>query len=537
MTTESVLGRIKPIAIGPTWQKDADGNYILPNITLGWDVLAWAAVNLLQPDGPNAGNGWEFTNEQARFTLWWYSIDETGRFNYRSGVLRRLKGAGKDPFAAVLGAVELAGPCRFGGWDASGSPVAIPHSAPLVQMPAVSKDQTRNTMSLFPGLFSAECIKEHGIDLGKEIIYSATGRLEAVTSSPRTLEGARSSMVFPNETHHWLANNDGHEMAKVIKRNLAKSRDGSARALSLTNAHNPGEDSVAEQDYEAYLQIAAGLSKSTDFLYDSLEAPEDIEFDDDDVLREALIAARGDAEWLDVDRLVAEIRDPRTPNSMARRFYLNQLVPSEDAWITPGEWKDCEDTEKEPQEGDLIAIGFDGSIRDDATALVACRLTDGHIWPLGIWERPENAPDDWEVPRGPVDAALAKAFERYKVNRVYCDPPHWQDTIDNWAGEYGDKIVFHWWTNRPKAMAEALERFHTAVVLQEMTHSGSPLLAQHVSNARCEDHRSGTQIRKEHPKSKKKIDAAMAATLAFEARGDAIEDGALKVRRRRVVGW
>jgi hypothetical protein len=50
---------------------------------------------------------------------------------------------------------------------------------------AVSKDQTRNTMTLFPGLFSDDAIRDYSIDLGKEIIYAHKGRcrLEAVTSS------------------------------------------------------------------------------------------------------------------------------------------------------------------------------------------------------------------------------------------------------------------------------------------------------------------------------------------------------------------
>lgn len=34
--------------------------------------------------------------------LWWYAVDDTGRFIYRKGVLQRLKGWGKDPHLAVI---------------------------------------------------------------------------------------------------------------------------------------------------------------------------------------------------------------------------------------------------------------------------------------------------------------------------------------------------------------------------------------------------------------------------------------------------
>jgi hypothetical protein len=44
------------------------------------------------------------TLEQARFILWWYSVDENGRYSHRNGVFRRMKGHGKDPLAAALAA-------------------------------------------------------------------------------------------------------------------------------------------------------------------------------------------------------------------------------------------------------------------------------------------------------------------------------------------------------------------------------------------------------------------------------------------------
>ncbi|MEV3856054.1 hypothetical protein AB0J38_17235 [Streptomyces sp. NPDC050095] len=162
------------------------------NRTLGWEVLSWTATHLLQPDGPNAGGPWTYTPEQVRILLRWFEIDDAGVFVRRQGTIRRLKGWGKDPFLASLALVEFVGPARFGGWREDGAPYAVPHQAPWVQVAAVSKDQTRNTMRLFGPMLSPELIAEHGIDLGKEIIYSrAGGVIEAVTSSPRALEGGR----------------------------------------------------------------------------------------------------------------------------------------------------------------------------------------------------------------------------------------------------------------------------------------------------------------------------------------------------------
>ena len=66
----------------------------LPEKTLGWYLLYWAAKYLRQPDGPDAGRPFMFTPEQTRLVLWWYAVDENGRFLFNSGVIRRMKGWG-----------------------------------------------------------------------------------------------------------------------------------------------------------------------------------------------------------------------------------------------------------------------------------------------------------------------------------------------------------------------------------------------------------------------------------------------------------
>ena len=46
-----------------------------PDLTLGWHVLKWAHDHLVQPNGPRAGQKWEPTPGQAKFTVWWYACD------------------------------------------------------------------------------------------------------------------------------------------------------------------------------------------------------------------------------------------------------------------------------------------------------------------------------------------------------------------------------------------------------------------------------------------------------------------------------
>src|SRR5690606_17839834 len=101
------------------------------------------------------------------------------------------------------------------------------------------------------------------------------GMIEAITASPLAMEGKRPSFVIKNETQWWLENNNGHEMANVIQGNVDKASFGGCRVLSICNAHRPGENSDAEQDWDAYQDVLAGNAVDTGLLYDALEAPAD----------------------------------------------------------------------------------------------------------------------------------------------------------------------------------------------------------------------------------------------------------------------
>ena len=85
----------EPVCIGPTWRQDPDWDgrneatrYVLPEHTLGWQIAKWVGDNLLDDEG----NPFRLTPEQTRFLLWWYAVNEHGKFVYRQGVLQRIKG-------------------------------------------------------------------------------------------------------------------------------------------------------------------------------------------------------------------------------------------------------------------------------------------------------------------------------------------------------------------------------------------------------------------------------------------------------------
>lgn len=533
---------------GPTWQKTVDGNWYLPDRSLGWGILNWWFDYVKTPGSDRAGEEFLPTLEQARFTLWWYAVDEAGKFIYREGIFRRMKGAGKDPLCAAIALVELCGPVAFSHFNNAGQPVGKTRHAAWIQIAAVSQDQTKNTFRLFPVMISSKLKAEYGLEVNKFVVYSAAGgQIEAVTSSPASMEGNRPTLVIRNETQWWGTGpggeaNDGHAMAEVIEGNVTKI--AGARTLSICNAHVPGNDTVAEKDYDNWQDVQSGKSVYVGTLYDALEAPpetpvseipsqkEDPEGHAAGVekLLEGLKVARGDSYWLPVEEILLSVLDTKNTVSESRRKFLNQVNAHEDAWIAPNEWNRPELITDTPllKKGDRISMGFDGSKSNDWTALVACRISDGCLFLLGIWN-PEKYISG-EIPREDVDAAVRSAFTSYDVVAFRADVKEFEAYVDQWGRDFRKKIKVNASPANPiafdmrgqqKRFAFDCERFLDAVLEQELRHNGDPVLRQHILNARRHPTiYDAISIRKASKDSSKKIDAAVCAVLAFGARQD-----------------
>lgn len=501
----------------------------LPELTLGWDILDWGSTFLAQPDGEHKGDTWSYSREQAQFILWFYAIDRNGRFLYRRALLARPKGWGKSPLLAAISSTELLGPVAFDGFDSSGRPVGRRSYSPLIQLAAVSEAQTDNTMSLvIEMLGEGYAVDYYNLDIGKSRILVPGGKLEPVTAQAKSREGQRPTFAVLDETHLWIPSNGGDKLAATLRRNLGKI-DG--RSVETTNAYLPGEQSVAEDSQAYWESILRGEVENPGLMYDFRQASPNAPYERSPERRKALVQVYGDAAkenggWVNLDRIEQEMDDPATKEADGRRFYFNQITQGSLQWIDPVKWEACWDKHLRPiNRDDAITLGFDGGIRDDSTALVACRIEDAAIFPIHVWERPEGS-KDWEVDFVSVDLYVREYLENYNVVRMNCDPAYWQDIVGRWASDF-DGIVWEWWTNRKKAMAESNERFSTAVVTGSLRHKNDEVLTRHVLNAHTEETPWGDILRKDIRGGSRKIDAAVAAVLAYEARGEAIEDGFL----------
>lgn len=398
-----------------------------------------------------------------------------------------------------------------------------PQATPWVQIAACSEDQTGNTYSaLYAMLADSPALDDHGIDLGRTKVF-LKGRpgcvIEPVTAAAGSREGQPITAAVLDETHLWLRSNGGIRLAAVLRRNLGKMN---GRSLESTNAFLPGEGSVAEETHKAWEKGQDGL------LYEAVEAPWVDNLSDKRALRKALRVAYGDAKWVDLTRVIAEIQDPATDPADARRFYLNQLVKAEHAAVDPHRWAELARPDLVVAPGTRIGVGFDGSISEDATALVGC-TEEGHRFAIATWERPPGAGPQWRVPRLEVAAKVAWTFETFDVGRMYCDPAKWWSEIDEWAARYRlgpreeDERVLMFDTNSTTRFSAACDRYSTALAEGSSTHDGDSTVTRHVlamarrkvkAAAADDDGRTRYVFVK---MDTRKIDAGIADVLALEA--------------------
>lgn len=526
--------------------------------SLGWFAVAWIEHFCVHGPGDVQGEKVTLDDEFTAFIADVYAVDDAGRRLYDSAFLSRAKGRAKSELAGFIVLFEALGPARFSHFAepgetyvsgdfvyefTPGEPVGKQVTAPVVRCLATEEGQAGNTYdNVYFNLTNgplADGLPRDAAGLTR-IMLPGGGEIIPSTASNSAKDGGKETMVVFDETH--LYNKpELRRMYQTVRRNLAKRKQAEPWSLETSTMYMPGEESVAEATHDLAKAIREGKTRKQRLLFDHREAPADVDLTDEKAVREALAETYGPfASVMDVDRILAEIWDPRNDPQDSRRYYFNQPTSSRDAWLSAPEWNACV-VDDQPQPGDEICLGFDGSRKrargvTDATALIGCRVKDGLLFEIRVWEQPDGpAGQDWEVPVSEVDFEVRKAFETYKVAGMFADPAKWESYIAQWEADYGKRLKvkatqgqpISWWMtgNRSYLVVRAIEQFENAVVTRELKHTGGLALTRHVLNARRRVGRSGVAIAKEHPDSPKKIDAAVGAVLAYQARLQALSKG------------
>jgi hypothetical protein len=525
--------------------------------TLGWEVGAWIEEHCAIPDRDQVGDQFKLTEEQWRFLLNHYrvnpraAVDEVksekagyavwrNQWRYsRGSQLVRPQGWGKSPFSGAIICAEAAGPAYFDGWGDDGSPRGRPWPTPLIQITALSEDNTDNVW-----LFLLPMIRlgnfEHDIpDTGQLRIYLPNGgRIEPVTSSAKSRLGQPATCVVQDQTESWLARNGGRNLADVQRRNMAKF---GGRWISICNAWDPGEESVAQYTFEYEV-------KKGGVYHDDIEPSEELSIRNKAHRRKALQQVYGDSWWVPLERIDEEIvalldRDA----AQAERWFLNRKRAREQAAFDGVAWDKLAERKETPAQT-LIVVGVDGARFDDDLGFIGTEVETGYQWVLGHWHRPDNALDNYEHPMDEADGVMVEANERFEIWRIYIDPGstagNIEPLVEKWQGRWGAQKVLAWRMNQPRKTSYAVANFTNAINAGDLRHDGDAAFAQHIRNATKqmvpyydEDGRRMHLISKDRPQSPNKMDLAAAAVLSWEARGDAVAAGAKPPAQYQAAGF
>lgn len=495
--------------------------------TLGPLVVEWIEENLCHGPGDVQGQPLQLDDEQVRFILRAYEIDANGKRVVRRAVYSRPKGRAKSELAAMIVCAEALGPVRFGGWDEEGYPLGRTVTSPIILCVATEEGQADNTYGAVHHMLSEGAIADTpGLDVGLTRTFTpGGGSIRAISAKASSKDGGKETFVNFDETHLFTTP-ELHRLAATIRRNLTKRKVAEPWSLETSTMYAPGENSVAEGSHTFARSIADKKVADRGFLFDHREGPDPdtFDFDDDDQLRAALLAAYGEAsDWMDFERLIADARDPSTVKADFVRYFLNRPSRNEALrWIKDAAWTALSAPELEIPEGADIKVTVDVGIVSDSTAVNwAHRLPSGRvIHRTRVWAAKPEVRAHVHVPGGrvllgPVEAFITEDLaRRYRVTEIAYDPRFFEKSAQDLSDAGFTMVEF---AQQSAVMAAAVQGFYAAVGEGAIAHDGDPVFAAHVAACVAQNTDGGWKLRK--LKSTEggqgaRIDALIAAVMA-----------------------
>lgn len=539
----------------------APPEFVVDFLTLGDLIAEWIEAHCIVPDGFSKGLPYVMADWQFWCTANHYRIREGATWNpkmprvstnfyYRRSQVIAPQKTGKGPWAAAIIVCEALGPTVFIGFAQGGEtyecadhgcecgwtyeyehgePMGMPRPTPLIQLTAMSKDHTANVYRPLKAMFRGGGLDVQQTRTGEEFIrLPDDGRIDTVTSSAKSKLGNPVTFVLHDESGIYTKPNGMVEVADTQMRGLAGM---DARGIETTNCWDPSQMSTAQATFE---------SSVGDIFRFYREPPAAWSYRNKDERRKIHKYVYAGSWWVNLDAiegLAMELMD-KGETAQAERFFGNRRVRGAGSWLQEGQWQEREEAREVP-DGTAICLGFDGSDTDDWSGIRAETLDGFQFTPTF---GPDHQPTIWnpakfggKVPRIEVHAAWSELATRYKLVRVYCDPPMWKTEVEDWALAYGEEVVIEWATYRTTQMHAALQRVVTDLGTGRLTHDGCPYTRIHMDNARRAA-RTGERYILTKPSQVEKIDLAMSSTLAHEAAADARAAGwAPKTTRRMVV--
>ncbi|EFQ84724.1 hypothetical protein HMPREF0063_10065 [Aeromicrobium marinum DSM 15272] len=336
-----------------------------PNQTLAVG-LGWIEEHCVVPDRFAAGAPLRLYDFQFEYLAKFYTVRGDAVWNpanpmlgeafvYQEGLQVGPQKLGKSPGTAAHVTLEGVGPALFAGWAgeddgyacsdwgcgcgwefpyAPGEPMGMPWATPLIQITALSEEQTDNIYDALRPMIELGPLADLIPKTGEEFIrLPGGGRIDTVTSSATSRLGARVTFRPADETGLWLKSN---KMVAVNDTQLRGLAGMGGRSSQTTNAWNPAENSVAQMTYE---------SPSEDIYKQFRQPPPQWSYKNkverrkihQHVYGEVLKENGGHVPLESIEALAVKLlaRDA----AQAERFFGNRLVAGSGAWLKELLWE------------------------------------------------------------------------------------------------------------------------------------------------------------------------------------------------------
>jgi phage terminase large subunit-like protein len=424
----------------------------------------------------------------------------------------------RDANGGLRAQVALVGTPRKSGKSALASTLALYSliaegiEGGEVVVAAAEKEQARIIFGEAKRMVEASELSEL-CTLYRDAIFvpSTNSVMKVLSAEAYSKEGLNVSRAIVDEIHA----HKNRELFDVLSLSMG-NRGKLAQLLAVTTAGQKqdmtGQDSIAYSLYQYGKRVSTGEIDDPTFFMSWWEA----EPEADHRLETTWESANpGYNDLVSKDDFASAVN--RTPEPEFRTKRLNQWVSSLNAWLPNGKWEQLNaDIQLDPDQP--VIVGFDGSYNNDCTALTYCTIPSDdnlpHIGVIRVWEKQPEDSDEWVVSNAEVEDEIIQFCQKYNVKEIACDPYRWQRTMEA-LQEQGFPIV-EYNSGSPSRMVPACQKVFQAVTEGNLTHDGNPTLARHLSNTVIKVDRLGPRIVKEHRGSPRKIDAAVAAVIAFD---------------------
>lgn len=478
-------------------------------VTHNTEFMAWVTACELHPDAPVRFAGYveDITDEQ--FDLW-----------------------GDDALDAYR---------EFG--LAPGRAVANPY-IPLL---AYTKDQTEElAYGALRSILEAHDPNQTMFDIGQQRIlrkneYGAEdGKAVPLAGNPNSADGARTTFQGLDETHR-LYTPTHRDAIETMLNNLPKRPMEDPWQLAITTAGEPGQGSYAEDEFREGVACAEGKKQSEGFYFLHRQAPDGSKFNTMQQRMEAIWWATSPSvrEWTRFDSIAAQWDREGADKQYLERVWTNRWTQTAAQAFDKEEFEALGDPRFTIPAGAFVTVGFDGAKFNDSTGFVVTDIKTGRQNVFGFWERPEESELEtdgdgkkvkWQVSEADVNRAFEEIMEKFVVWRLYGDPPHWVETMGQWHSKYPDQ-VYEFWTKDPTRMYYAVKNYRSAIASGDVSHDGDPDLVAHIGNTgkrvtRGTDEDGQPRFVLTKIAYERKFDLAMCAILSWQARMDAIGEGA-----------